>query len=86
MSRRSSSNLPFGRTPQAANVLRSTRLERAIGVSYRPQTERESHFFLARVADQFRRDHPCHGDTRGRALSALPSGNEEAPETYLFAV
>jgi erythromycin esterase-like protein len=29
------------------------RLERAIGVIYRPQTERWSHYFSARLADQF---------------------------------
>jgi erythromycin esterase-like protein len=33
--------------------LRSVRLERAIGVIYRPQTGRQSHYVGARVADQF---------------------------------
>ena len=79
--------LPFGRTPQAANVLRSARLERAIGVIYRPQTERESHFFLARVADQF--DAILH-ITETRAVEPLERTARwergEAPETYPFAV
>jgi len=33
--------------------LRASRLERAIGVVYRPETERQSHYFEARLADQF---------------------------------
>src|SRR2546423_2017446 len=32
---------------------RAERLERAIGVIYRPESERMSHYFLARMADQF---------------------------------
>jgi len=34
-------------------ALRGPRLERAIGVIYRPQTERLSHYFTARLSDQF---------------------------------
>jgi erythromycin esterase-like protein len=34
-------------------VLRQPRLERAIGVIYRPETERVSHYFQARLPDQF---------------------------------
>jgi erythromycin esterase-like protein len=34
-------------------VLREPRLERAIGVIYRPDTERASHYFYARLPDQF---------------------------------
>jgi hypothetical protein len=37
----------------AAEALRAPRLERAIGVIYRPQTERRSHYFPARLSDQF---------------------------------
>lgn len=33
--------------------LAQQRLERAIGVIYRPQTERQSHYFHARLPDQF---------------------------------
>lgn len=36
-----------------AKTLREPRLERAIGVIYRPETERASHYFHARLADQF---------------------------------
>lgn len=45
-------------------------LERAIGVVYSPQTERQSHYFLARVADQF--DAVVHID-RTSALRPLPT-------------
>jgi erythromycin esterase-like protein len=38
---------------EVADGLRHPRLERAIGVIYRPETERVSHYFEARLADQF---------------------------------
>ena len=34
-------------------ALQEPRLERAIGVIYRPQTERQSHWFAASAAQQF---------------------------------
>lgn len=71
----------------AAEVLRAARLERAIGVIYRPQTERQSHYFRARLADQF--DAVIHIDET-RALEPLERTARwergEAPETYPFAV
>jgi erythromycin esterase-like protein/predicted phosphoribosyltransferase len=77
----------FGASPSAAEVLRSARLQRAIGVIYRPRTERESHYFRARVADQF--DAVIHIDET-RALEPLertPRWDEgEIPETYPFTV
>jgi len=39
--------------PVVRNELREPRLERAVGVIYHPQTERQSHYFPARLADQF---------------------------------
>jgi erythromycin esterase-like protein len=36
-----------------AHILRKPLLERAIGVIYRPETERWSHYFQSRVAEQF---------------------------------
>jgi erythromycin esterase-like protein len=41
------------RDVDTAAALRSERLERAIGVIYRPETELVSHYFHARLADQF---------------------------------
>jgi len=40
-------------TDHATQTLRLPRLQRAIGVIYRPQTERQSHYFSADVARQF---------------------------------
>jgi erythromycin esterase-like protein len=46
---------------RVAELLREPRLERAIGVIYRPETERVSHYFQARLSDQF--DAVIHIDT-----------------------
>jgi erythromycin esterase-like protein len=42
-----------GQGGELDDPLRTPRLERAIGVVYRPQTERISHYFYARLPDQF---------------------------------
>jgi erythromycin esterase-like protein len=44
------------------------RLERAVGVVYAPETERQSHYFHARLADQF--DAVIHFD-RTNAVNPL---------------
>ncbi|WP_461005685.1 erythromycin esterase family protein [Streptomyces capparidis] len=79
--------LPFPFAPRSAAALRPSRLERAIGVVYRPRTERLSHYFHARVSDQF--DALVHVD-HTRALQPLErsAGWErgELPETYPSAV
>src|SRR5207302_5232052 len=75
--------VPFASAPQAAGALRSTRLERAIGVIYRPDTERQSHYFRARLADQF--DAIIHCD-ESHAVEPLPGQEmlpeQEVPETF----
>lgn len=66
----------------ARSALSSARLERAIGVIYAPETERASHYFRARLPDQF--DLLIHVD-RTRALTPLErwsSVEEDLPETY----
>jgi erythromycin esterase-like protein len=67
----------------AAAVLREARLERAIGVIYLPETERLSHYFYARLADQF--DAILHFD-KTRAVEPLDrtAGWEqgEVPDTF----
>jgi len=67
----------------AAVVLRRPLLERAIGVIYVPQTERQSHYFNARLADQF--DVVIHLDET-TALEPLERESlwesGEPPETY----
>jgi len=66
-----------------SNVLREARLERAIGVIYLPQTERQSHYFDARLSDQF--DAVLHFDET-RALEPLERYPQwesgEPPETF----
>jgi erythromycin esterase-like protein/predicted phosphoribosyltransferase len=72
---------------RAADVLASARLQRAIGVIYRPRTERQSHYFRARPADQF--DAVIHIDET-RALEPIERTARwdagELPETYPHAV
>ena len=66
----------------AQSLARPPRLERAIGVIYRPETERASHYFPARLSDQF--DLVVHVDET-RALEPLEKwARHEAdlPETY----
>jgi len=59
-------------------------LERAIGVVYRPDTERWSHYFRARLANQF--DAVVHLDTttalRPLDLAVAPEPVEAEAETY----
>jgi erythromycin esterase-like protein len=69
-------------TPTLAAALSGPRLERAIGVLYRPETERASHYFTARLPEQF--DLLVHVDRTG-ALEPLERwGRHEVdlPETY----
>jgi len=45
--------LDFHEHPSVAEHLRPMRLERAIGVVYHPETERQSHYFAASLPEQF---------------------------------
>ena len=75
--------LPLRGAGALAAALREPRLERAIGVIYRPDTERQSHYFFAQLAEQF--DALLHFD-QTRAVEPLERGAQwsaaEAPETY----
>jgi erythromycin esterase-like protein len=68
---------------EATAALHEARLERAIGVVYRPRTERASHYFDVRLADQL--DAVIHVDET-RALEPLERTaaweRGELPETY----
>jgi erythromycin esterase-like protein len=78
--------LILGNGDGALRELRQPRLERAIGVIYLPETERISHYFEARLTDQF--DAVLHFDDtravepmertaeweRGRLPETFPSG------------
>ena len=67
----------------AAEPLEEIRLARAIGVIYRPDTEKQSHYFHVRPSEQF--DAMIHIDNT-RALEPQDVTSEwiagEAPETY----
>lgn len=64
-------------------LVASPRLQRAIGVIYRPETERQSHYFHTRLDQQF--DAIVHIDET-TSLEPLEAGvawsNRDAPETY----
>ena len=70
-----------------SGVLNQDMLERAIGVIYLPESERVSHYFQARLANQF--DAVIHLDET-RAVEPLERTSQweagEFPETYPFAV
>jgi erythromycin esterase-like protein len=75
------------RDGEAERALSDPKLERAIGVIYRPETERYSHYFHARLADQF--DAVLNFDET-EAVEALERTAEweagEVPETFPFGV
>lgn len=60
--------LPLGTDLELASALMAPRLERAIGVLYVPKTERQSHYFHARLSEQF--DYVLHFD-QTRAVEPL---------------
>jgi len=72
---------------RCAPALGQPRLERAIGVIYRPQTERQSHWFATDITSQF--DAVVHIDVT-RAVEPLERGRrwslDEPPETYPSAL
>jgi erythromycin esterase-like protein len=75
--------LPMSPGSEVHELLSRRRLERAIGVIYRPDTERWSHYFRARLAAQF--DAIIHID-ESRAVEPLEGeaawDEEEVPETF----
>src|SRR5262245_33253550 len=69
-------------TSASRDALAEARLERAIGVIYKPESERASHYFRARMANQY--DAVIHIDTTS-ALTPLERWsreNSDLPETY----
>jgi erythromycin esterase-like protein len=79
--------LDLGEPSDAVAGLETARLQRAIGVIYRPETERLSHYFEARLPDQF--DVVLHYD-QTRAVEPLERTplwvSGELPETYPSAL
>jgi len=70
------------RGEEALEPLREPRLERAIGVIYAPASERSSHYFRARLYDQF--DAVLHFDETSavQPLERSLQPSREAPETF----
>ena len=70
------------RAPSMREASREPRLERAIGVIYRPETERLSHYFRARLPDQF--DAVLHIDETSalEPLEQWAHDEIDLPETY----
>jgi erythromycin esterase-like protein len=75
--------LPIRGNKTVADALPRRQLERAIGVIYRPETERASHYFHADMARQF--DAVIHVD-HSKAVRPIDHSEhwpqDEAPETY----
>jgi erythromycin esterase-like protein len=75
--------LPFRGGSDVSAAFAKERLERAIGVIYRLETERVSHYFHARIAEQF--DAVIHVDMT-RAVEPLDAmagvADKDVPETF----
>ena len=76
--------LPLRADGPHVHALGEPRIERAIGVIYRPETERQSHYFFATLPEQF--DALIHVDTT-RAVEPLERSaawrdDGDLPETY----
>jgi len=74
--------LELGKDGAVTEKLSAGRLERAIGVIYRPETERESHYFRAQLPEQF--DAVLHFDeTRAvEPLERVVRKDAEVEETF----
>jgi erythromycin esterase-like protein len=70
----------------AREALHAERLERAIGVIYRPESERLSHYFRARLPEQF--DAVLHIDETSalQPLERWAHDEVDLPETYPFGI
>lgn len=69
---------------EVAKALREPRLERAIGVVYRPETERASHYFEAVMAEQF--DAFVWFDETNAVTPLGPEHARGAPEMWPFGL
>lgn len=75
--------LDQGHSPEVTDVLNGVRLHRAIGVIYRPESERHSHYFHVRPADQY--DALIHLDGTTALTPLEPTSlwyEGQTPETY----
>jgi erythromycin esterase-like protein len=72
------------RSREVRDALSPERLERAIGVVYRPDTERESHYFEAILPEQF--DAYVWFEETTAVTPLVPETPEDVPETCPFGV
>jgi erythromycin esterase-like protein len=70
--------------PALLEVLRKPRLERAIGVIYRPDTELASHYFQAVLPEQF--DEYIWFDQTTAVAPFETKALEAMPDTYPFGL
>ncbi len=76
--------LSAGQKMEMTVELASPRLERAIGVIYRPESELASHYFEARLPEQF---NELIWIDETNAITPLPTGQTKGvPDTYPFGV
>lgn len=73
-----------GRDKPHVRALRHQRLERAIGVIYRPETELASHYFEASLPEQF--DEYIWFDNSSAVDALGPEASEGMPETFPFGL
>jgi protein-L-isoaspartate(D-aspartate) O-methyltransferase len=78
--------LPLGPAarPEVRDELGAPRLERAIGVIYRPETELQSHYFQAVLPVQF--DEYIWFDETNAVRAIALAGSQGMPDTYPFGV
>lgn len=72
------------RDPELRVALGGERLERAIGVIYRPHTERHSHYFFARLSAQFDALIHCDHTRAVQPLERAPTQDVPAPEEETY--
>ena len=70
--------------PALREALARPRLERAIGVIYRPATERQSHYFQAILSEQFDALLWLEQTTAVRPIGPQQIDEESVPDTYPF--
>lgn len=76
--------LPLKQDPELEDALAKPRLERAVGVIYRPDNERASHYFEAVLPNQF--DEICWIDETSAVVPLAHVKEIEEPDTYPFGL
>ena len=75
------------REGQVRQALLDARLERAIGVIYRPESERVSHYFRARLPEQFEAVFHIVDETSAlQPLDRWAHDEVDLPETYPWGI